>query len=122
MEQTADRLVVIGRGRLIADTTVEEFIADSGLNRVRVRSPKAGELRAILERHGGTVTRAAPAELEVRGMATDTVGELAHQAGMPLLELSPQAAPLETAFMHLTADSVEYRAGGAAPTNETGGA
>jgi ABC-2 type transport system ATP-binding protein len=70
------------------------FIADSGLNRVRVRSPKAAELRPVLEWHGGTVTQTAPTELEVRGMAADMVGEVAYQAGVPLLDLSPQAAPL----------------------------
>lgn len=111
MEQTADRLVVIGRGRLIAETTVTEFIAGSGLNRVRVRSPQAGELAAVLERAGGQVREVSGTELNVDGLATDRIGELAGSAGAVLLELSPQTASLESVFMRLTADSVQYRAG-----------
>jgi ABC-2 type transport system ATP-binding protein len=111
MEQTADRLVVIGRGRLIAETTVTEFIAGSGLNRVRVRSPQAGALAAVLERAGGQVREVSGTELDVDGLATDRIGELAGSVGAVLLELSPQTASLESAFMRLTADSVQYRAG-----------
>jgi ABC-2 type transport system ATP-binding protein len=113
MQHTADRLVVIGRGRLIAETTVEEFIAGSGLNWVRVRSPQARELAAVLERAGGQVRRVTDTELDVAGLAAATIGELAGSAGVLLHELSPRTASLESAFMRLTADSVEYRAGDA---------
>jgi ABC-2 type transport system ATP-binding protein len=109
MEHTADRLVVIGRGRLIAETTVEEFIAGSGLNRVRVQSPQARELAPVLERAGGHVRVVTETELDVGGLSAGTIGELAGSAGVLLHELSPRTASLESAFMRLTADSVQYR-------------
>lgn len=112
MEKTADRLVVIGRGRLIAEAEVEEFIADSGLDLVRLRSPKADRLRESLERRGGRVEQKGPTELSVTGMSSDAVGLLAHDENVPLLELSREAASLEEAFVLMTAESLDHPSGG----------
>src|SRR3954468_848175 len=112
MSMTADHLIVIGRGRMIADTTVDGFIELASANVVRVRSPEAAPLRGRLV--AGTVTSAAdePDVLEVRGMTTEQIGDIAFRNSVPLHELSPQQASLEEAFMNLTSDSVEYRSEG----------
>jgi ABC-2 type transport system ATP-binding protein len=123
MQLTADRLVVIGRGRLIADAPVAEVIAASSRNAVRVRSPRAAELaarvraeapRAAEARGGVEVVRVSAEELVVTGLPVDRVGWLAFEAGVPLLELSEEKASLEEAYMELTGASVEYGAGAAA--------
>lgn len=129
MQLTADRLVVIGRGRLIADAPVAEVIAASSRNAVRVRSPRAAELAARVEaeavpsggvpsegvgRRGVEVVRVSAQELVVTGLPVDRVGWLAFEAGVPLLELSEEKASLEEAYMELTGTSVEYGAGAAA--------
>ncbi|MFY1620203.1 ABC transporter ATP-binding protein [Micromonospora sp. WMMD736] len=115
MQLTADQLVVIGRGRLLADAPVGEVIAGSAVV-VRVRSPHReglATLAARLAATGGTVEEAGPFELTVSGSTVERIGDLAYELGVPLHELSPHGASLEQAFMELTADSVEY-AGGAA--------
>ncbi|WP_435206449.1 ATP-binding cassette domain-containing protein [Micromonospora sp. bgisy143] len=115
MQLTADQLVVIGRGRLLADAPVGDVIAGSAVA-VRVRSPHReglATLAARLTATGGTVEEAGPDELTVTGATVDRIGDLAYELGVRLHELSPHGASLEQAFMELTADSVEY-AGGAA--------
>jgi ABC-2 type transport system ATP-binding protein len=107
MAQTAEHLLVVGKGRLIADVGVQEFIASAGRNLVRVRTPDPAALTALLTRAGATVTPADGA-LSVAGLTTDEIGIAAAQAGLTLLELAPQAASLEEAFMELTQDSLEY--------------
>jgi ABC-2 type transport system ATP-binding protein len=110
MAQTAEHLIVVGRGRLIADTSVQEFIARSSGNRVRVRTTDPSSLTATLQRHDPTVT-VAPVDggaLEVTGLTTDEIGMAASRDGITLLELTLQQTSLEEAFMALTADSVEY--------------
>ena len=111
MAQTADHLIVIGRGRLIADTSVAEFLrrASSDTN-VRVRSSRAGELRDALTRHEVEVTGIEEGLLEVSGLTGEQIGEIALQQRIVISELTPQQASLEEAFMSLTGDSVEYRA------------
>jgi len=110
MEHTADHLIVIGRGKLIADCTMKEFIAQSSGTSVRVRTPSADQLvRAVTEK-GGTATPDADGGIEVRGMTTEQVGDLAFGEGIRLHELTMVRASLEEAFMELTADSVEYHA------------
>jgi ABC-2 type transport system ATP-binding protein len=110
MSQTADHLIVIGRGTLIADTSVQEFIARSSGNRVRVRTTDPTALTAALQRPDVTVTPADGGALEVTGLTTDEVGLAAGRAGITLLELSPLQTSLEEAFMALTQDSLEYHA------------
>ncbi|MEU0550433.1 ATP-binding cassette domain-containing protein [Micromonospora sp. NPDC005979] len=115
MQLTADQLVVIGRGRLLADAPVGDVIASSAVV-VRVRSPHReglATLAARLAATGGTVEEAGPDELTVSGSTVERIGDLAYELGVRLHELSPHGASLEQAFMELTADSVEY-AGGAA--------
>ncbi len=110
MAQTATRLVVIGRGRLIADTTVDEFIARAAHHSVAVRSPQAARLRDLLRAKHITVTAPQPEVLHVSGLSAEQVGTLAWQHQVPIFELSTPRTSLEEAFMTLTGDSVEYRA------------
>jgi ABC-2 type transport system ATP-binding protein len=109
MALTADRLVVIGGGRLLADDTVEGFVAASGRNTVRVRSPQSEHLAFLLADHGATATAPAPDLLEVTGASTELIGDVAAAHSITLHELSLQQVTLEEAFMELTHDSVEYR-------------
>ncbi|MCW2888404.1 MAG: type transport system ATP-binding protein [Streptosporangiaceae bacterium] len=110
MAQTAEHLIVIGRGRLIADTTVEEFIQRASSNTVRVRSPQATELRDLLLGPDVAVVSSEAGTLEVTGLSSDQIGQTAADHGVTLYELAPRQASLEEAFMELTSDSVEYRA------------
>jgi ABC-2 type transport system ATP-binding protein len=109
MALTATRLVVIGRGRLIADTTVDEFVARASGHSVTVRTPEAQRLRQLLLAPDITVTATGPDRLRVDGLTAEHVGTIAWQAHIPVFELAVQAASLEEAFMKLTGDSVEYR-------------
>jgi ABC-2 type transport system ATP-binding protein len=109
MAVTATRLVVVGRGQLIADTTVAEFIARASTNTVVVRTPAAADLCGLLYGSDVTVTSEQTDVLHVRGLTPDQIGHIAWQAHLPIYELSPQHASLEEAFMELTHDSVDYR-------------
>ena len=115
MALTADRLIVIGRGRLIADTTVDEFVRRASGNVVRVRSPQAAALRELLLGPNVTVTSSEAEVLDVDGLPAEQIGETAAANGIVLHELTPQQASLEDAFMELTSDDVEYRTGELAP-------
>ncbi len=111
MAITADRLIVIGHGRLIADTTVAE-LADRYPQAVVVRSARAAELGSAIERAGGMVRRGPDADLlEVTGTDAASVGVIAADLGIPLLELTPRSASLEDAYMELTADATEHVSG-----------
>jgi ABC-2 type transport system ATP-binding protein len=113
MSLTADHLLVIGRGKLIADTSVDEFIRSNSQQSVLVRSPRIAELVTQLQAVGAKVADREPGAVEVGGMDSAAIGELAAAAGIALHELTPQRASLEEAFMELTKDSVEYQATGA---------
>jgi ABC-2 type transport system ATP-binding protein len=115
MENTADHLIVIGRGRLIADCSVAEFIERNSVQAVRVRTPQPDALVAAVRRAGASVTTAAGDAIIVQGMTADRVGDLAFDSGVRLHELTSAQASLEEAFMELTAASVEFRAGGPPP-------
>jgi ABC-2 type transport system ATP-binding protein len=108
MAQTASRLVVVGRGRLIADTTVEEFIGRASGQSVTVRTPEAARLRELLLDRDVTITSQQSDVLTVQGLTAEQIGIVAWQAHLPVFELAPQHASLEEAFMELTHDSVEY--------------
>jgi ABC-2 type transport system ATP-binding protein len=110
MEHTADHLIVIGRGQLLADCTMEEFIARSSGQMVRVATPQADELARALIAAQGNVTPGTDGTLSVRGLTAPQVGDIAFTQGVRLHELTVIRASLEAAFMELTADSVEYRA------------
>ncbi len=109
MAQTASRLVVVGRGRLIADTTVEEFVTSASGGAVTVRTPQAAQLRELLAGPDVTVTSDSTDVLVVRGRSAEQIGTTAWQAHLPIYELAVRQASLEEAFMQLTHDSVEYR-------------
>ncbi|MDX1892358.1 ABC transporter ATP-binding protein [Mycolicibacterium sp. 050158] len=112
MANTADRLVVIGRGRLIASTTVSEFVSRSGADAVRVRSPQLDTLTDLLAGAGIDVTvEPDGSALAVRGAAIEVVGELAARNAIVLHELSITQASLEDAYLRLTDGDVQYRAG-----------
>jgi ABC-2 type transport system ATP-binding protein len=111
MAQTAEHLVVIGRGRLIADTTVADIVAQASHNgAVTVRTPQASELRDALAGDGVAVTSDELEVLEVHGLTSAEVGTTAARHGIVLYELIPQKASLEQAFMSLTGGAVEYQA------------
>jgi ABC-2 type transport system ATP-binding protein len=111
MENTADHLIVIGRGRLIADCSMAEFIARGTGQAVLVRTPQPDGLARAVTVAGGTVAPIGQGDLEVRGLPPDRIGDLALASGIALHHLAPARASLEEAFMELTADSVEYHAG-----------
>jgi len=112
MALTADRLVVIGRGVLIADTTVRDFTALNGGDAVRVVTPDVELFVAAVRRAGGQVDLVPDDSVAVRGMTSATVGELIAREHLIVHELTPVRASLEDAFMELTRDAVEYRSGG----------
>jgi ABC-2 type transport system ATP-binding protein len=110
MAMTAQHLVVIGRGRLIADAGTEELIAQAAPGVVRVRSTDPGALAAMLRTRDVTVSADGDGALAVSGLSTDEVGRAAGAAGITLLELTAQQASLEQAFVDMTRDAVEFRA------------
>lgn len=116
----ADHLLVIGQGRLLADTSMEEFIAhSSGGDTVKVSSPDASALATLLAADGVTLTSHEAGQLEVRGLSASAIGDIAADHGLRLHELAPVSASLESAYRELTRDSVEY-AGGAPRTDPHG--
>ncbi|MGW1725371.1 ABC transporter ATP-binding protein [Streptomyces sp. NPDC002306] len=110
MALTADHLVVIGQGRLLADTSMSDFIRQNSRSYVRVRTPQRERLLDVLHEAGITVVESGSGALEVDGGKPERIGELAAQHQLVLHELSPRQASLEEAFMQLTAESVEYHA------------
>jgi ABC-2 type transport system ATP-binding protein len=107
----ADHLVVLGRGRLVAQTTTVDFLARSSGHFVRVRSPRLADLSALLEGHGAGVSLDVDGSIAVTGMEAASIADLAAQHQLVLHELSAQSASLEDAFMELTESAVEFRAG-----------
>ena len=108
MENTADHLIVIGKGKLIADCTMKEFVARASGAAVRVRTPSADHLVRAVTSRGATAGVDDDGSIEVRGMSSEEIGDLAFSEGIRLHELATVRASLEEAFMELTADSVEY--------------
>ncbi|MET3420936.1 ABC-2 type transport system ATP-binding protein [Actinoplanes tereljensis] len=119
--QTATNLIIIGRGRLLADTTVERFIAEQSAGGVKVACSDPERLYAAVIRPGVTVTGTPGSqELHVQGVAARTIGEIAAAHHIVLYELTPQTASLEEAFMSLTGESVEYHGTTTAPSANPG--
>jgi ABC-2 type transport system ATP-binding protein len=114
MSLTADHLIVIGRGRLIANCSTAEFIARSSQRSVLVRTPQPEKLTEVVTSDGGLVQAGGDGALTVTKLDAPRIGELAAGAQIVLHELTPQLASLEEAFMELTSDSVEY--GGGTPS------
>jgi ABC-2 type transport system ATP-binding protein len=109
MAQTADHLLVIGRGRILTDGPLEEVLTNATRPTVRVVTPAATELVPLLTAIGATVSSTAPGHLHVTDLPSSRIGELAAERGIPLHELTPSQASLEDAYLSLTRDSVEYR-------------
>ncbi len=114
MAVTADHLIVIGRGRLVADCSTQEFIETSTEQSVLVKTPDRVRLAELLKAEGATVTDAEDGDLDVVGLEAPRIAELAAAGGLVLHELSTRRGSLEEAFMELTKDAVEYDA--AVPT------
>jgi ABC-2 type transport system ATP-binding protein len=110
MALTAEHLIVIGRGRLIADLPVSEFIRRSSKDTVRVRSPQMPALEAMLGELGGTILSTSDGVYEVEGLPIERIGDEAAKHGLALHELSPVHASLEEAFMDVTRDAIEFHA------------
>ena len=110
MENTADHLLVIGRGRLIADCSVQEFIDRNSELAVRVRTPESGRLAELVAGAGARTVPDGEGVLLVTGLALERIGDLAFDNGIRLHELAPLQASLEQVFMEMTKDSVEYHA------------
>jgi ABC-2 type transport system ATP-binding protein len=111
MALTAEHVIVIGRGRLMADMAMADLIAQASTNVVTVRSPRADELAGALAGPDVTVTRAGAGLLEVSGLSASQIGDRARDLGIALHELTPHQASLEEAFMEMTRDEVEFHAG-----------
>ncbi len=111
MAQTADHLLVIGRGRIIADASTDEFVNRNSVPSVRVRALEASELADALTRRGALVESAPDGCIVVRGLDAAAVGGVASSDGFTLIELAPQVSSLEEAFFDLTRDETEFHAG-----------
>jgi ABC-2 type transport system ATP-binding protein len=118
MENTADHLIVIGRGRLVADCTVQEFIDQNSELTIRVRTPERDKLAGLATQKGGVVAHDGEEALRITRLGLTEIGDLAFDNGIRVHELTPLQASLEQAFMELTKDSVEYHA--AVPGQSTG--
>jgi ABC-2 type transport system ATP-binding protein len=110
MAQTADHLIVIGRGRLLADTPTDRLTTSSARGDVLVRSPRAGELGALLSARGAVVAVTADGGLAVTGLDAPAIADLAAAHGVAVHELKPRPPSLEQAYLDLTGASTEYRA------------
>lgn len=119
MALTADHIIVLGRGRVIADAPVADIIGAANGGTVRVRSPKADQLAELLAGDGRTVTLLEPDLLQFTGLRAPEIGDRAALAGIPLHELTPVNASLEEAYLALTQNEVEYRTGGATEMQES---
>ncbi len=118
MALTADHIIVLGRGQVLADAPVQEFISGSGQSSVRVRTPRPDLLAAALPAAPGT--QLPDGAISLSGVTAEQIGEAAAAAGVVLHELTPVSSSLEEAYMSLTQDEVEYRAGGVPATTQGG--
>jgi ABC-2 type transport system ATP-binding protein len=111
MALTADHVIVIGRGKLLAESSIDALVDSSAQNYVRLRSPRQADLGVLIAAKGGTSTLKPDGSLAVTGLSAQVIGDLAAVEGIALHELAPQDASLEDVYMALTHDSVEYRSG-----------
>src|SRR5215831_13063757 len=109
MALTAEHLIIVGRGRLIRDVSVDDFVRESSKSIVRVRSPDPGTLRQVVLGPNVRVSSTGHGTLEIEGLEAEQIGAAAAQSGVTLYELAPQKGSLEDAFMALTRDEIEYR-------------
>jgi ABC-2 type transport system ATP-binding protein len=109
MAQTADHVIILGRGRIVADAPVSEILAGAEGDSVQVRTPQVEHLTQLLEAEGAKVYRAEPDLVSVTHLAAPRIAEVAAGAGVIVYELTPATRSLEEAYMALTRDDVEYR-------------
>lgn len=119
MQQTAEYLIVIGRGRVLADASMKDIVARASRDAVRLRSPQAVEFSRALTGPGVTVSSIDTTSLEVVGMTVENIAAAAAQSGIVLHELTPVSASLEDAYFELTNDEVEYRSTSISDTTTT---
>ena len=117
MSLTADHLIIVGRGRLIRDVGLAEFVNEWSTNVVRVRSPEAAQLREVILGPDVRVSSEGPGVLEVEGLTAEQIGEAAAHNGFVLHELTAEKTSLEEAFMEFTREDTEFRA--ITPATET---
>jgi ABC-2 type transport system ATP-binding protein len=120
MALTADHLIIIGRGRLLADTATDRFVASGSRTDVLVRSPRAADLASLLTARGAAVVPEGDGRLAVTGLDAPAIADLAAEHGVAVHELAPRPASLEQAYLDITSDSAEYRAGNPAPEGTAG--
>ncbi len=108
MSQTADHVIVLGRGRVLADATLSDLVRDLTTATVHVRSPRAAELISALAASGTEITATGPETFEVQGVPAAHIGDVAAAHSLPLHELTPTTGSLEDAYLALTGESVEY--------------
>jgi ABC-2 type transport system ATP-binding protein len=111
MALTATHLIVVGKGKLIANTTVDDFIRSASGDLVHVRTPEAARFSEVLTAAGASVVATGLDTLDANGLTAQRIGEAAFAAGVPLFELTPRQVSLEDAFMDITRDAVEYTHG-----------
>jgi len=109
MAQTADHVIVMGRGQVLADAPLEELVRAWTVNTVRVRTPRAADLAAAVGGPSVEIVSTAPDLLDIVGLPAARIGDIAADRGIPLHELTPTTGSLEDAYLALTGDSVEYR-------------
>lgn len=109
MSQTADHVIVMGRGKVLADAALPDLVRAWTRNTVRVRTPRAADLAAAVAGPGVEVESSAPELLDIAGISADRISDIAAERGIPLRELTPTTGSLEDAYLALTGDSVEYR-------------
>jgi ABC-2 type transport system ATP-binding protein len=109
MAQTADHLIVLGRGRVVADAPVADILAAATGTSVTVRTPRAADLARLIASADVTVTNTQTDLLQITGLAAAQIGEAAAQAGIALHELTPITASLEEAYLSLTENDLEYK-------------
>ncbi|MDQ1206821.1 ABC transporter ATP-binding protein [Microbacterium sp. SORGH_AS_0862] len=109
MAITADHIIVLGKGRVLADAPVSQLVSEWTSTRIRLRSPRLAELIPLISGAGIEITQTEPGTADVVGALPEAVGDAAAAAGIPLHELSPQSGSLEDAYLALTGESVEYK-------------
>jgi ABC-2 type transport system ATP-binding protein len=120
MQNTADHLLVIGRGRILADCPIGEVLQNSARHMVRARTPQADELRTVVTQAGGQVSDVGNGVLTMNGVTAEKIGDLAFENRIRLYELTPVQGSLEEAFMELTAADVEFHGGMAGAARQGG--
>ncbi|BFM23307.1 ABC transporter ATP-binding protein [Microbacterium sp. che218] len=109
MSQTADHVIVLGRGRVLADAPLQELVRTWTTTTLLVRSPRLDDLVAALKMPDATISAVEPGAIQITGITPQTVGDIAAAHGIPLHELTPRVGSLEDAYLALTDDSVEYK-------------